>query len=296
MSPTPDAQIDAAVAASVLLPRYGTPIDRESAREILTAKMNAAAEAEAAAAAAKAQAEADKELAKSRPRRRRRGRRRAERQKEYDRLASTGGSTRTARARPTRHPRAGAELEVDPDDPQLGHPRDVRHGKPLTEDLARRMPGASPSRRCRAVVRCRMSELSTPTGREEELRAVPRADGAAPRALVLGATGYIGGRLVPRLVAAGYRVRVLVRDPARLAAFDWADAVDVVAGTATDAAALETACADVDVLYYLIHSMGRARGSNGRISRRRAPSRRRHPRHPSDASSTSAACIPRGCR
>ena len=69
----------------------------------------------------------------------------------------------------------------------------------------------------------RMAELSTPTGREEELRAVPRADGAAPRALVLGATGYIGGRLVPRLVAAGYRVRVLVRDPARLAAFDEAE-------------------------------------------------------------------------
>ena len=105
-----------------------------------------------------------------------------------------------------------------------------------------------------------MAELSTPTGREEELRAVPRADGTAPRALVLGATGYIGGRLVPRLVAAGYRVRVLVRDPARLAAFDWADAVDVVAGTATDAAALETACADVDVLYYLIHSMGEGAG------------------------------------
>ena len=54
--------------ASPLLAKYGTPIDRESAREILTAKMNAAAEAdaaaEAAAQAAKAQADADKELAK----------------------------------------------------------------------------------------------------------------------------------------------------------------------------------------------------------------------------------------
>lgn len=105
-----------------------------------------------------------------------------------------------------------------------------------------------------------MSELTTPTGREEALVAVPRADGTAPRALVLGATGYIGGRLVPRLVAAGYRVRVLVRDPARLAAFEWADAVDVVEGAATDTAALERACADVDVLYYLIHSMGQGAG------------------------------------
>ena len=33
--------------------------------------------------------------------------------------------------------------------------------------------------------------------------------------LVTGATGYVGGRLVPRLLAAGYRVRCLVRDPAR---------------------------------------------------------------------------------
>ena len=105
-----------------------------------------------------------------------------------------------------------------------------------------------------------MTELSTPTGREEALRAVPRPDGTAPRALVLGATGYIGGRLVPRLLAAGYRVRVLVRDPARLAAFDWGDEVEVVAGSATDAAALAEASADVDVLYYLIHSMAQGRG------------------------------------
>ncbi|HYP73445.1 MAG TPA: NAD(P)H-binding protein, partial [Microbacterium sp.] len=105
-----------------------------------------------------------------------------------------------------------------------------------------------------------MADLSTPTGREDALRAVPRADGTAPRALVLGATGYIGGRLAPRLCAAGYRVRVLVRDPARLAAFDWGDEVEVVPGSATDAEAVRAACADVDVLYYLIHSMGQGAG------------------------------------
>lgn len=102
--------------------------------------------------------------------------------------------------------------------------------------------------------------MSSPTGREEALCAVPRADGSAPRALVLGSTGYIGGRLVPRLLAAGYRVRVLVRDPARLAAFDWGDEVEVVAGSATDAEPVAEACADVDVLYYLIHSMGQGKG------------------------------------
>ena len=52
MSPTPDPQIEAAVKASPLLAKYGTAIDRESAREILTAKMNAADEAQAAAEAA----------------------------------------------------------------------------------------------------------------------------------------------------------------------------------------------------------------------------------------------------
>ncbi|MBN9177945.1 MAG: DUF853 family protein [Microbacterium sp.] len=101
MSPTPDAQIDAAVAASSLLPRYGTPIDRESAREILTAKMNAAAEAEEAAAAAKAQAETDKELAKQQAAAQKaEAAAEKERQKEYDRLMKASGGT--SRTRTTR--------------------------------------------------------------------------------------------------------------------------------------------------------------------------------------------------
>lgn len=105
-----------------------------------------------------------------------------------------------------------------------------------------------------------MTELTAPTGREPALRAEPRPGGEAPRALVLGATGYIGGRLVPRLIAAGYVVRVLVRDAARLAAFDWGSDVEVVQGSATDAPAVADACRDVDVLYYLIHSMGQGAG------------------------------------
>jgi uncharacterized protein len=64
MSPTPDAEIDAAVAASPLMPKYGTAIDRESAREILTARMNAANEAALAEEAALAKAKADAEFAK----------------------------------------------------------------------------------------------------------------------------------------------------------------------------------------------------------------------------------------
>ena len=72
-----------------------------------------------------------------------------------------------------------------------------------------------------------MDDVSSPTGREPALAAVPSPDGSAPRALVLGATGYIGGRLVPRLLNAGYDVRVLARDPARVAAFAWGDRVEV---------------------------------------------------------------------
>lgn len=100
-----------------------------------------------------------------------------------------------------------------------------------------------------------MTELTQPTGREETLRARPRADGTAPRALVLGATGYIGGRLTPRLVNAGYRVRVLARDAQRAASFPWGRDCEIVEGSADDEDAVARAVADVDVVYYLIHSM-----------------------------------------
>ncbi|WP_108250840.1 SDR family oxidoreductase [Planctomonas deserti] len=74
--------------------------------------------------------------------------------------------------------------------------------------------------------------------------------------LVTGATGYIGGRLAPRLLEAGYRVRVLVRSPEKLADVPWADQVEVVRGDLGDPASLATATAGVDLLYYLVHSMG----------------------------------------
>ena len=105
-----------------------------------------------------------------------------------------------------------------------------------------------------------MDDLSVPTGREPALVAIPRADGSPPRALVIGATGYIGGRLVPRLLAAGYVVRILARDPSRVAAFEWGGRVEIVAGDAADASAVARAVPDVDVLYYLVHSMAAGKG------------------------------------
>ncbi len=72
---------------------------------------------------------------------------------------------------------------------------------------------------------------------------------------VTGATGYIGGRLVPRLLEAGYRVRCLARDPARLQGRPWREQVEVVAGDCLRADTLPAAMTGVEVAFYLVHSM-----------------------------------------
>ncbi|WES64484.1 DUF853 family protein [Microbacter sp. GSS18] len=101
MSPTPPADVEAAVAASALLARYGTAIDRESAREVLAAKMKAASDAEAAEEAALERARIDAEFAKQQAaidKATADAERKA--QKEYERLLrQTSGKTRTSRSR-----------------------------------------------------------------------------------------------------------------------------------------------------------------------------------------------------
>ncbi len=74
--------------------------------------------------------------------------------------------------------------------------------------------------------------------------------------LVTGATGYIGGRLVPELLAAGHTVRVMSRSPERLRDHPWADQVEMVRADAGDEEQVAAACAGVDVVYYLIHALG----------------------------------------
>ena len=74
--------------------------------------------------------------------------------------------------------------------------------------------------------------------------------------LVTGATGYIGGRLVPRLLDAGYDVTVLVRSVEKLMDVPWAGRVKIISGDLLDAETVATACAGQDVVYYLAHSMG----------------------------------------
>jgi len=81
------------------------------------------------------------------------------------------------------------------------------------------------------------------------------ADPRRPLILVTGATGYIGGRLVPRLLALGCRVRCLVRDPARLQGRPWHNAVEIVAGDVLQPDSLAPALQGVQVAYYLVHSL-----------------------------------------
>ncbi|MBA3410475.1 MAG: DUF2867 domain-containing protein [Geodermatophilaceae bacterium] len=80
------------------------------------------------------------------------------------------------------------------------------------------------------------------------------------RCLVLGATGYVGTRLVGRLLADGHWVRCLVRDPERARISGWGDQVELMVGDIADGATLDKACDEIDALYYLVHGMDGAAG------------------------------------
>jgi uncharacterized protein YbjT (DUF2867 family) len=75
------------------------------------------------------------------------------------------------------------------------------------------------------------------------------------RVLVTGATGYVGGRLVPRLVEEGYPVRVLVRDSERLQGRLWLNKVQVIEGDVLKPKTLPASLEGINIAYYLIHSM-----------------------------------------
>ncbi|MEU8413277.1 SDR family oxidoreductase [Amycolatopsis japonica] len=77
------------------------------------------------------------------------------------------------------------------------------------------------------------------------------------RCVVLGATGYVGGRLVPQLLEAGHEVRVVARSPEKVAEEPWRDRVEVERGDVTDPASIETALTGCEVVYYLVHSLAR---------------------------------------
>jgi uncharacterized protein YbjT (DUF2867 family) len=76
------------------------------------------------------------------------------------------------------------------------------------------------------------------------------------RVLVIGGTGYVGARLVPRLLTDRHAVRCLVRDPAKLAREAWAHRVEAQVGDVAEPGTSAAACRDVDAVVYLVHSMG----------------------------------------
>ena len=74
------------------------------------------------------------------------------------------------------------------------------------------------------------------------------------RVLVTGATGYVGGRLVPRLLEEGNKVRCLVRSPGKLSQAPWLSDVEIIQGSIEGD--LSAALRDVDVAVYLVHGIG----------------------------------------
>lgn len=98
MSPAPEAQVEATVAASPLQATYGTPVDRDSAREQLARKLDAAAAAADAAAQAQAQAEAAAAAEKAAAAQAKAdAKAQAAAQKEYERILKSTSPTRTTR-------------------------------------------------------------------------------------------------------------------------------------------------------------------------------------------------------
>ncbi len=74
------------------------------------------------------------------------------------------------------------------------------------------------------------------------------------KVLVTGATGYIGGRLIPRLAELGYSVRAMAREPRKLNRKKWQN-IEIVKGDVFDQESLKNSLKDIDIAYYLIHSM-----------------------------------------
>jgi uncharacterized protein YbjT (DUF2867 family) len=80
------------------------------------------------------------------------------------------------------------------------------------------------------------------------------------RVAIAGATGYIGGRLAPRLIDEGYAVRCLARSPEKLANREWASrsGVEIDRTDLSDAASLTQRLAGCEAAFYLVHSMSSA--------------------------------------
>ena len=83
---------------------------------------------------------------------------------------------------------------------------------------------------------------------------------AARRILVTGASGYIAGKLIPRLLAAGHSVRCMVRTRDKIAYRPWANQVEIMEADVSQPETLPAALAGIDSAYYLIHNMSSGHG------------------------------------
>ncbi|TVQ64259.1 MAG: SDR family oxidoreductase [Phycisphaerales bacterium] len=105
--------------------------------------------------------------------------------------------------------------------------------------------------------------MTTPTHIDIPHDVLPERDvrhpPGPPRGVLLltGATGYIGGRLAPRLLESGWALRCLVRSPDKLRARAWASSerVEIIESDLSDEAVLTQAMRGCDAAYYLVHSM-----------------------------------------
>ncbi|WP_419189198.1 SDR family oxidoreductase [Stieleria marina] len=92
--------------------------------------------------------------------------------------------------------------------------------------------------------------------------------------LICGATGYVGGRLVPRFLERGLTVRCLVRSPEKLRAFPWHDHpnLEVIEGNLDDVETVRRSAEGTHAAYYLVHAMISAGGDYAQRDRELATS------------------------
>lgn len=75
-----------------------------------------------------------------------------------------------------------------------------------------------------------------------------------PKILVIGATGYVGRHLIPKLTGHGHNIRALVRNAAKAETYNWHN-VELAEGDVLKPQTLPNALQDIEVVYYLVHSM-----------------------------------------
>jgi uncharacterized protein YbjT (DUF2867 family) len=97
--------------------------------------------------------------------------------------------------------------------------------------------------------------IDLPTDARTRRVPAPPLPAESKKIVLTGATGYVGGQLLPRLLDAGHEVRCVVRTPDHA---DLPDGAQVIQGDVLSGDGLDEAAAGADVAYYLVHSMGGA--------------------------------------